>query len=335
MIKQSVNRNYISVSGYGWSGSSACIDLLKEFDGFEALEGEFRIAKDPYGLTDLENSLVYNWDFVRHDTAIKDFIKYCQVLSRETNLFSRSGKNFSKKLNIDFMFESRAYIDRLTSMNYLGDTFIHRYYIPAYKNFFMKVRSKFGKNNAKPMYLSRPDKAEFIKETRKYINNLFSGYMDFKRINTLILDQSIPPTNINNTSQYFENIKIIIIDRDPRDIYVNLVKNNVLIGADLKNCDSAKKYIKWHNTLRNNKVCNDNSQKILRLNFEDLVGDYEQSIDKIIRFLGGDLIHKNKYSFFNPNSLRAAGNVGLWKKYKDQVVMGEIHKELEMYCYNS
>jgi hypothetical protein len=327
--------NLISVSGYGWSGSSACIDILKEFEGFEALEGEFRIAKDPYGLADLEESLVRNWDFIRHDVAIKDFLNYCKVLSRGTGLFRKVGKNFSNKLNIDFMLESEAYIANLADMSYFGDTSVYRYNIPAYSNFIMKLRSKLGKANGNYMHFARPNEDDFIKKTRSYINSLFKFYENCITTNTLILDQAIPPTNIINTSKYFENIKIIIIDRDPRDIYVNLVKNNVLIGADLKNCDSAKKYIKWHNTLRNNKVCNDNSQKILRLNFEDLVGDYEQSIDKIIRFLGGDLIHKNKYSFFNPNSLRAAGNVGLWKKYKDQVVMGEIHKELEMYCYNS
>ena len=55
-------RNFVSISGYGWTGSSACIDILHEFKGFGALKGEFRIAKDPYGLIDLENSLVHNWD---------------------------------------------------------------------------------------------------------------------------------------------------------------------------------------------------------------------------------------------------------------------------------
>ena len=244
MTKSIEKRSYICVSGYGWTGSSACIDLLKEFKGFGALDGEFRIARDPYGLRDLEESLVHNWDFIRHDVAIRDFLNYCKVLSRETGLFSQVGRNFSNKLNIDFMSESKSYINKLTDMIYLGDTFIHRYNIPAHKNFFMKIRSKFGKNNAKPMYLSRPDKAEFIKETRKYINNLFSVYMDFKRINTLILDQSIPPTNINNTSQYFENIKIIIIDRDPRDIYVNMVRSQKLLGPELIKKDSVGKYIK-------------------------------------------------------------------------------------------
>ncbi len=330
--------NFVSISGYGWTGSSACIDILKEFKGFGALEGEFRIAKDPYGLIDLEESLVHNWDFIRNDVAIKDFLNYCEVLSRSTGLFSRSGKDLSNKLNIDFMSESKSYIDKLTDIMYFGDTSVHRYDIPAYKNFVMKIRSKFGQGNANLMYLSRPNKFDFIKETRGYINNLFSSYMDLKKINTLVLDQAIPPTNIVGTSQYFENIKIIIIDRDPRDIYVNLVRNNVLIGADLKNNDSSDKYIKWHNVLRNNlqnKITNEETFKnVLRLNFEDLVYNYEQSIDKIIGFLGEDVVHKNKLIYFDPKSVRAKNNVGLWKKYKDQSVIDKIYKELKFYCYN-
>ena len=71
-----IDLNFISVIGYGWTGSSAYIDLLEEFSGVGVLPGEFRIAKDPYGLIDLEDSLVHNWDFIRHDVAIRRFREY-------------------------------------------------------------------------------------------------------------------------------------------------------------------------------------------------------------------------------------------------------------------
>ena len=83
---------FIAVSGYGWSGSGACIDILREFKGVNGPNNEFRIIKDPYGLLDLENSLVDNWDFVRHDVAIKDFLKYCKVLGRGAGLFKKKNK---------------------------------------------------------------------------------------------------------------------------------------------------------------------------------------------------------------------------------------------------
>ncbi|MBT4763451.1 hypothetical protein HOO14_00350 [bacterium] len=329
------NKRYISVSGYGWTGSGACIDLLKEFEGFDALQGEFRIAKDPCGLIDLENSLVHNWDFIRHDVAIRDFLKYCNVLSRPTSLYRKSGKDFSNKLNVDFMMESRTYIDRLTNINYIGDTFVHRYNVPAYKNLFMKLRSKFGLSNAKNMYFSRPAYSDFIQETREYIDNLFNQYARNNTIDTVILDQAIPPTNILNTSKYFKDIKTIIIDRDPRDIYTNMIKRDKLLGPELKNKNSVSAYIEWHKQLRRVAVSDSNSlhvdEYVLRLNFEDLVLNYNDSILKIKDFLGGNMQHNQKNRYFNPSY--SVKNIGLWKKYKDQSVTRKINKELEEYCY--
>ena len=220
---------------------------------------------------------------------------------------------------------------------YLGDTFVHRYNVPAYKNLLMKIRSKIGKNNAKPMYWSRPCESDFIRETKKYINNLFCNYMHLKEINTLILDQTIPPTNMISTSRYFEKIKVVIIDRDPRDIYVNMVRSKSLLGPELTKKDSVEKYIKWHKQLRRKSVRDNNENGIdkyvLRLYFEDLVLNTDESIKKIIDFLGNNAEHSkiNKY-FFPSYSIK---NIELWRSYQDQSVMNEIGEKLKGYCYNA
>jgi hypothetical protein len=331
-----VDKNYISVSGYGWTGSGACIDLLKEFKGFGALQGEFRILKDPYGLVDLESSLVDNWDFIRHDVAIRDFLEYCKILSRSTGLFKSVGKNLSNKLDIDFIYESKIYIDKLTDMKYLGNTLVHRYKEPAYKNFIMKMRSKMEKSNAIPMYFSRPTEDFFLTETRKYIDKLFYRYINTNNINTLILDQAVPPTNIINTSKYFRDVKVIIIDRDPRDIYANMVKRDKLLGSELIKKDSVDLYIKWHKQLRciskSDSRSGNMDKYVLRLYFEDLVFKYEESIEKIINFLGCGDTHNEKGKYFLPS--RSAKNIGLWKNYQNQSVMNRLGKELKRYCYN-
>ena len=335
MVNNSTKLNYVSVSGYGWTGSSACFDLLREFREFEVIPGEFRIAKDPYGLADLENSLLNNWDFIRHDVAIRDFLNYCNVLSRDTDLFSRSGKNFSYKLSVDFMHESTRYIEKLCEMTYLGDTFVHRYDIPAYRNLIMKIRTKLGKNNAKPMYYSRPDEGIFLEETKIFIDNLFDKCIKDNNISTIVLDQAIPPTNIYNCRRYFSNIKTIIIDRDPRDIYVNMIRGKGLLGPELTNKDSAKKYIKWHKQLRRmsaKDINNDANNQVLRIYFEDLVLNYDEAILKIIDFLDiKKTSHEFKGEFFIPSY--SVGNIGIWKNYKDQTTMSIIFDELSMYCY--
>jgi hypothetical protein len=158
--------------------------------------------------------------------------------------------------------------------------------------------------------------------------------MNIKKINTLVLDQGVSSTNIANTSKYFKNIKIIIIDRDPRDIYTNMVRSQGLLGADLVSNDSAEKYIKWHKGLR--KMSEDNTgtnKNVLRLYFEDLVIKSDKSINKIINFLGDDSIHHKKGKSFLPSY--SIKNVGIWKDYKNKSVMSKIGEELKRYCYDA
>jgi len=328
----------VSVSGFGWSGSSACISILKEFESISFFEGEFRIARDPYGLTNLQNAIVNNWDYVSHDTAIKKFLEYCEMLSRETGFFSPVGKGFSNKLGADFLSLSKDYIDSLVSMNYIGDSAVLRQHIHGYRNMMMKIRSKLGKSNSERMYLSRVDESEFITVTNKYINSLFAKLKDSEEETIIVLDQAVPPTNISAVSRYFKNIKVIIVDRDPRDIYANLVKNKVLIGAELCEKDSVEKYVLWHSILRRNiqKEIDreENKDRVLMIKFEDIVCNYSHTINKIITFLGGKQVHKERYKYFNPDSSRAQRNVGLWKSYHDQSIMDKIYNNLERYCYD-
>ncbi len=47
---------YLAIGGYFYSGSSAVVDLLKEYRGFYESGSEIRIINDPYGLIQLEKS---------------------------------------------------------------------------------------------------------------------------------------------------------------------------------------------------------------------------------------------------------------------------------------
>ena len=328
------NLNYVIVIGYSRSGSSACTNLLKEFEGFHAVDGEFRIAKDPYGLLDLENALVHNWDVMRNDIAIRDFFSYCDMFSRSPGLFKKTGKGFSNKLNVDVMNLAENYINSLVDMVYFGNSAVHRYYSSALKLFISTIKSKFGKNNAIQTYCSKPSEDVFIKMTRQFIDNLFANHLNDET--TIILDQAMSPTNIANTIKYFHSSKVIVMDRDPRDIYSNLSKNGTLIGSDLSSHDSVDKYVKWHNILRSNlesEIANKElSKNVLRLNFEDLVLNYVQSVEKITNFLGGNIVHKNQSVYFNPKGERSKKSVELRKKYPDQRIMDEILDKLPQYC---
>ena len=329
------NFNFISVSGYGWTGSSVYIALLKEFEGFGSFDSEFRLAKDPNGLIDLESSLVDNWEFIRHDVSIRDFLSYCDLLSRKGLFFSKIGLDFEEKLFVDFMSESEKYIDKLTDLTYIGDSVVHRYRLNAMQFFFKKIKSKLGVyNNTGSMRMARPSKEKFIIETRSYINSLFDNYAKIHDLNTIVLDQAIPISNPFKSMNYFDTIKLIKVDRDPRDTYVNLIKRKKLIGFELSKDKFVDKYILWHKTLRkvNKKSINNKKDGILSVNFEDLFLNYENTIEKLNFFLGGNLNHTNKDKYFDHEILK--NKIGLWKSYKDQRSIDKIYEAFPDDCFD-
>ena len=68
---------------------------------------------------------------------------------------------------------------------------------------------------------------------------------------------------------------------------------------------------------------------VLKIRFEDLVNDYNNSkilIEKLIQKSDSDHIHK--YKFFNPN--KSKNNIGLWKKYPNQRQMRLLTNELAL-----
>jgi len=329
------NFDFICVSGYGKSGSGACVDLLKEFEYIDGPDREFRIAKDPYGILDLELSIIDNWEFVRHNTAINDFLKYCAILSRKDGVFKKVGKNFSDTLYVDFMKESVEYISRISDFTYIGDSLLNRYYLNELQSFKQRLKSKFALSNATKMYFSRPSEDKFVMETRQYIRNIFENYAKNKKAHKIVLDQAVSPINFKKTLKYFGNAKLIIVDRDPRDIYVTMTNEKRLLGADISHNGFVDKYIVWHNSLRKEtKSCIDDGflkNRVLRLNFEDFFTHYDTTVDSIKEFLNIDFNHTNKGSKFMLESM--SDHVGIWKRFPDQNTMLYIEKKLGKYCF--
>ena len=323
------------ISGFGKSGSGACVSLLKEFEFIGGLNNEFRIAKDPYGLIDLEFSLISDWEFVRHDRAINDFLAYCRMLGRDDGLFKKAGKGFSKKLNVDFVRESENFIRELSSFTYMGDTLLNRYSLSPIDSFISRLRSKFGLSNQLPMFFASPTNEVFLLETQKYIKNLYKNYATENNLKNIILDQSVSPNNFNKSLRYFDTNKIIIIDRDPRDIFETMIREKRLLGSDVEN--SEEKYIIWHNTARqkfdNEKQNKLPNVKILELKFEDFFIDYENTISKLVEFLEIDFNHSQKGSKFNPELM--TDYVGIWKDNKNQEFMKKLCKEFPKSCFHS
>ena len=327
--------NFIAVSGFGWSGASAFVDLLKEFNGIGGIETnqvrkwsggiEFRMPKDPHGLIDLESALIDNWEFIRHDIAIKDFRNYVAMLSRDTGLLKKNGKALSRKLFVDLIGETNVFLEKITDFTYSGNTHVHRYYLSNIMSIAAKIKSKFNIVNSNQMTMARPDQEKFIKEVRNYTRNIFNNFSVKNELNSIVLYQSIPPTNFIKSMRYFDPIKLIIVDRDPRDVYVDLVNSKVLIGADVSDKkEFVDKYILWHKITRSNSDAH--HENVLRLTFEELVNDYNDTVDKVVDFTDINTTHSRKKSIFDPSN--SSRNIGKWKSFHDQNAITTIQNEI-------
>jgi hypothetical protein len=257
------------------------------------------------------------------------------MLGRNEGLFTKTGKGFSDSLGISFLSETERYINRITDFTYYGDTLLQRYNLTVKELLIQRMRSKFKLDNKKQMYFAKPTKDKFLIETNTYIRNLFNNFANNNNLKVVVLDQAIPPNNISKSIQYFNKSKLIIVDRDPRDIYATMFKEKRLLGADSPHPVSFEKYSVWHKSVRHqsqNDISNsDLDANVLRLNFESFFVDYDITIDRIKEFLGVDFPHRDKGMRFSPDTMQKY--VGIWRTLPDQYTISRIKEEFIDSCF--
>lgn len=328
-------KKIITCASYGGSGSSAITDILKEFNNiFSAGDYEFTIAHEIDGISDLQYFLYDNPHRLNCDTAIFRF----------EELVKRREKDYKKYIR-DFSLHSKAYIDSLSTLQWDGYWEGHQlrysnfkravyYKIPYRIQLFI---NKFKKSNyeivssfkASKMTYSNLDNSFFMltKEyTQSIIENVITNLPD-DEIEYIALDQLVPTNNIERYLEYFNSIKVIVVDRDPRDLYL---LNNLYWKEGWIPSHDVESFIKWYKLTRSYRTDNSN---VLYIQFEDLVYNYERVLKEILDFLGIDKSYQiYKKQFFDPKVSKKNT-----KLYEQQHQFKEdIHKifiELTDYCY--
>ena len=186
----------------------------------------------------------------------------------------------------------------------------------------LKKRNKLQPSNDDNMYFSFP-RSRFYKETRTFFENLFKT----QNCNRIILDQALPPYNPQKYLKYFHKAKVIIVDRDPRDIYVDLLKYPSYPTNKVRN------FIRYFKSQRLAIERSKNTNQVIDVKFEDLIFNYDFQIENICSFLNMPTsLHSKKKQYFDP--MQSANNVGLWKVMKDSDEIKLIEKELSKYLFH-
>lgn len=337
---------FLLVSGFFSSGSSAVVDLLKEFRGAYECTAEIRTIKDPYGICQMEDALVNHWELINSSAAINDFLNLSRICSRRgggRNPFARVGLNYKKTIHPDFMKITQRYVEKLIKFEYRAD-----FYYSKFKKSYLRYvvdRCRMGleqatkgklrvanRKNLLPYYFANPTQNEFNAATQEYFEKLYEDRVKGIDSPFIIMDQAVSPNNTQVIHRYFKKAKMIIVDRDPRDMYIDDIVNwGENLDDDCGSAEAGMRYVMRQRALRNSMVLDPD---IIYIRFEDMILNYEETTDRLLALLNLTREdHLQKHCYLKPE--RSAKNIGIWKKYYTEYkdALDVITKELPDLCY--
>lgn len=304
----------ISVSGFGYSGSGAVLDYLREFsENYILTDIEMNLIYIPDGVQDLEYHLCENhYRFMSSDVAIQRFLERMVIIS----------ERLSKKHREVFIELTKEYISSLIQVQWQGYSFIHRgeynrrqrYWIFKFPARIRYIMGRIGirlppvKNPQRTMYLSiNPE--HFLELTQHYLYSIISMFSNgAERDKNIVIDQLFAADNIDTCIKYIPDCKVISVIRDPRDIYL-LLKEGIKPKISFIPTDTVENFTEYYLRLMDPKACKSSNGLVVK--FEDLIYRYEETTKKICEYL--QLPWQNSKIFFNPDvSIR---NTQLYRRY--------------------
>ena len=331
-------KKIIIPTGYMGSGSSAITDLLREYPVINTKNADFEyiFLHAPNGVFDLENKLLKNNNDIRSDEALKTFENFMISLYEYRGWWPAGYRQRVSK-NIDNIVDE--YINNLTTSKFSGAWYYHEkvsvtvWLLEAVKNRvyrILKKRTKKIKPKQQQLAFSLISPNEFYKYSNQFINNIIDEFS--KNDEYVVLDQLLLPHNLQTIESYkMDNLYPIIVSRDPRDVFISnkyyWYPDNYQVPYPL----DPYEFCKYYKAIRNSEPHSDN--RVLRINFEDLILNYEQSVFLIEDYLQlPSNFHKEKLKYLNPEL--SINNIQIYNrndKYKEEVKI--IEQELSEYLY--
>ena len=194
-----------------------------------------------------------------------------------------------------------------------------------------RLRYSFLELLKEKAYFSAIDKETFYKYAREYIEKVVRE-LNPENKEFVMVDQLLPPSNIYQYLSYFDDIKVIVIDRDPRDLFINA---NEFYREKIIPYSDVEQYCKWYELVRRHRKTEVyDPEHVLFVQFEDMIYQYEKTMEQLVEFSG---IRKDNWtsprSHFDPSvSIKNTNLSAKFPKYKDDVAYIEQH--LKEYLYD-
>ena len=322
----------VGVCGYGYSGSGAVLDLLKGYSETEVLDKfEFSFIYKPDGIEDLERTIVTTPSrYFSSDSSIRRFIQ----------CMNRQKKRYNALSSGTFELLLDEYLNKIIQTTWLGSTSVHSYqdsgltylvwqklaraFRLRFEKIFWSIKRPFPPD--KKMYYSYMGD-DFYVATRQFIGDFIYSLGGSSKI--IVLDQPFAANNPEKSFPLFESPKAIVVNRDPRDMFV-LAKTTIGMTGRFIPTNNVEAFIIYYRGLMKSKHIRSND--VLELNFEDLIYKHDETISLIENFLYLDKSKVTENSLFNP--VKSINNTQLFLRYpqfKDDVQ--QIERELKPFIY--
>lgn len=329
----------IGTCGFCATGSSAVSDYLKEFDENQVLdEMEFTIPYRPDGLLDLEYHLMQNP--CRDDGSAIAIPRFRRLMKKQIR--SICIKYGVPQIKLQQLVDE--FIDSLVQFRWYGTNRSDVELNPSkfyyyFANIIMKgkviprINRKIGRCvNIYPYRDLEVSIAplSFDESSRAFVKNLLS-FMGANFQKNIVLDQPFMGDDPTQSFRFFDNPKAIVVDRDPRDLYIFALK--VLYkSTKYFPVDNVQEFVTYYKLLRKDRPYTIPNENVLCLHFEDMVYDYDNATKSIREFLGLG-INPRPFSVFDPKiSIHNTRLFDRFPEYKDDI--NYIEKSLPEYLFD-
>lgn len=327
---------FVDLSGYIVSGKTAYSDLLREIKGFQVPdpEFEFELIRIQGGIRDLETALVDDWSAIRADAAIRRFRKVVRRMGAThkradpRTWFEAAGWSLDDRFCGRFLPLSEQFVNRLIASSWRANWPYPLVELSSCElfigHFSRKLGKLFGMNSSTDFDISLAYSDNFLEIANEYLAELLGGGA-LEDVTTIVTHNAFEPFNPSRALRYLKNSKCIIVDRDPRDSYAAMSPHKHLaLPVD--------QFILRFMAYRNAVKCHlDAPGKVLRIRYEDLLFQYQDTVQRVLDFLGVNAAdHIEPFKYFDPK--KSLQNAGIWKIHNNQEDIGLIKEKLARWC---
>lgn len=310
-------QSVVSVCGYGYTGSGAVIDLLREYSDCKVIGGV-----DKEGSATSKKEAVGEIDILRLAGGLFEIEKYIGSNNPFHNdaLINRLIKLFDDSPIINFS-DNKEYA--FSFLNNILDLVL-----PNLSRSYYNLHLKDSLDETSSIYyLKNMSVTEYRHTCRCFLYSLLNSFNEVGK-DVLVADQLFADMEFDakRDLEYLPCLKTITVYRDPRDVFEFACAKKIQWIPYY----SVDKYIAWLE-IQYRKF--NSRQDILNIRFEDLVFDYESCVGKIEDYLAIDSkCHIHEKLNFNPKL--SCQNIGIWKNsLQEKQIFKKIEDAFPLLCY--